>query len=115
MSIPPKATDARFALDLCERIIQAMKLRCPDVLQGIWSTTSELRPMWAAFQEGDFEFRYDQHHTIVIYDISGPRSFMVFCCPIDRPDDFQWDEHVTRNFVVPTVDRILVLEDMADV
>lgn len=101
---------------LCERILRCMDLRCPEAKANVWSTRSkDPLPRVAFFTEWGFRFSYDNSHSITVKNMgAGPGNALVLHYDLDS-GEFYWNQAVVEEYVEEIVNRILVLETLAEI
>ena len=105
------------AARLCDRILQCMQLRCPEALDCAWSIGGRPNHPYgteAWFIESNLKFHYSQEHSIRVFDVSEAWStpWLVFSYRIDLTTS--WHANGMLEEVEAVVNRILVLDRLAE-
>lgn len=99
---------------LCERILRCMHVRCPKAIKRVWSTdvhSSFSRE--AHFVEWGIVFIYDNTHCITVKD-AGHGSKLLLHYNLGSKEFF-WDQEEVEEYVEEIVNRILVLDRLAEI
>lgn len=101
---------------LNERILRCMEIRCPEAKTNVWSTTSsDPLPREAYFIEWGFRFSYDNSHSITVKNMgAGPGNALVLHYDLDS-GEFYWNQPMVEEYVEEIVNRILVLDRLAEI
>ena len=97
---------------LALRVLDAIRLLSPEIYRNVWEGTGRAQ---AAPVIDDYLLNCTRSHWVIVSDISGPKAFQIFNAFLGAgPFEFSWDPHVCRTFLVPELQRALLLEDLAD-
>lgn len=97
---------------LAYRVLDAIRLLSPEVFLYVWehgSVTTAPCPI-----VGDYLLACTAERWVIVTDVSSSKRYQVFNAYLGaRAFEFSWDPHVCRNFLVPALQRALLLEDLA--
>lgn len=100
--------------EFAERVIQAMKLRCPNALKHVWAIETHAvgnSTIECFFVADGIRFSYGRSHTIMAHDEQ--KGHLLFLLPFDDPDDHMVLGHRFHELET-ALQRVLVLEDLAE-
>lgn len=102
---------------ISERVLRAMHIKCESSLRRVWSTTYNApMPREAFFNEWGFKFAYDNSHCITITNLAAldGADRLVFHYNFDT-HEFFWKPEIVEEYVEEILNRIMVLDRMAEI
>ena len=111
--LPDNADIVEEVRALAHRVLAAIKHLDPTRYHNIWEQGG-LHASREALVVGEFVLTCKPDRSVLVFDVSGPRHFPIFNAYLgDGPLDFAWDPYACRKFLVPALQRVLLLDDLA--